>query len=84
MGAARPAGPPGVSRRSSRASDWLFGRLHRQCVRVRALTRFSRSPIAQQFLFLRKKCRSLHNQRKRPAKLAWTVTYRKQHRKVRV
>jgi len=35
----------------------------------------------QQFLFLRKKCRSLFNQRKRPAKLAWTVLYRKQHRK---
>lgn len=35
----------------------------------------------QQFLFLKQKCKSLFNQRKRPAKLAWTVLYRKQHRK---
>ena len=35
----------------------------------------------QQLLFLKQKCRSLFNQRKRPAKLAWTATYRKQHRK---
>ncbi|KAI7839471.1 hypothetical protein COHA_006739 [Chlorella ohadii] len=35
----------------------------------------------QQFLFLKQKCRSLFNQRKRPAKLAWTTLYRKQHRK---
>lgn len=38
-------------------------------------------PTSQQFLFLHKKCKSLFNQRKRPAKLAWTTTYRKQHRK---
>jgi large subunit ribosomal protein L24e len=37
----------------------------------------------QQFLFLKQKCRSLFVQRKRPAKLAWTTLYRKQHRKVR-
>ncbi|KAI3433371.1 hypothetical protein D9Q98_003188 [Chlorella vulgaris] len=35
----------------------------------------------QQFLFLKQKCRSLFIQRKRPAKLAWTTLYRKQHRK---
>lgn len=35
----------------------------------------------QQFLFLKQKCKALFNQRKRPAKLAWTSTYRKQHRK---
>lgn len=35
----------------------------------------------QQFLFLRQKCKAMYNQRKRPAKLAWTVLYRKQHRK---
>jgi len=35
----------------------------------------------QQFLFLKQKCRAMFNQRKRPAKLAWTTTYRKQHRK---
>jgi len=35
----------------------------------------------QQFLFLKQKCRALFNQRKRPAKLAWTTTYRRQHRK---
>lgn len=35
----------------------------------------------QQFLFLKQKCRSLFMQRKRPAKLAWTTVYRKQHRK---
>lgn len=40
-------------------------------------------PLLQQFLFLKQKCRSLFNQRKRPAKLAWTTLYRKQHRKVR-
>jgi hypothetical protein len=38
--------------------------------------------VLQQFLFLKQKCRSLFLQRKRPAKLAWTVLYRKQHRKV--
>ena len=37
----------------------------------------------QQFLFLKQKCKSLFNQRKRAAKIAWTTTYRKQHRKVR-
>eukprot|EP00798_Chlamydomonas_sp_ICE-L_P031515 gene31515-6695_t len=31
----------------------------------------------QQFLFLSKKCRSLFNNRLRPAKLAWTAAYRK-------
>ena len=35
----------------------------------------------QQFLFMKQKCKALFNQRKRPAKLAWTSTYRKQHRK---
>lgn len=40
------------------------------------------SACPQQFLFLKQKCRSLFNQRKRPAKLAWTTLYRKQHRKV--
>ena len=35
----------------------------------------------QQFLFLSQKCKAMFNQRKRPAKLAWTVLYRKQHRK---
>jgi hypothetical protein len=41
-------------------------------------------PPVQQFLFLKQKCRSLFIQRKRPAKLAWTTLYRKQHRKVRL
>ena len=36
-----------------------------------------------QFLFMNQKCKSLFQQRKRPAKIAWTVTYRKQHKKVR-
>lgn len=36
----------------------------------------------QQYLFLNQKCKSLFAQRKRPAKIAWTVTYRKQHKKV--
>ena len=35
----------------------------------------------QQFLFMKQKCKSLFNQRKRPAKIAWTTLYRKQHRK---
>lgn len=39
--------------------------------------------VMQTFLFLNRKVKSLFHQRKRPAKLAWTVTYRKQHRKVR-
>ncbi len=38
----------------------------------------------QQYLFLNKKCRSLYNNRLRPAKLAWTTTYRKQHKKDQV
>lgn len=37
----------------------------------------------QMFLFLNRKVKSLFHQRKRPAKIAWTATYRKQHRKVR-
>jgi large subunit ribosomal protein L24e len=37
--------------------------------------------LLQQFLFLKQKCKAMYNQRKRPAKLAWTVLYRKQHRK---
>ncbi len=40
------------------------------------------SPQTQQWLFLNRKVKSLYNQRKRPAKLAWTTTYRKMHRKV--
>jgi large subunit ribosomal protein L24e len=38
----------------------------------------------QQYLFLNKKCKSLYNNRLRPAKLAWTTTYRKQHKKDQV
>ena len=30
----------------------------------------------QQYLFLNKKCKSMYNNRLRPAKLAWTTTYR--------
>ena len=30
----------------------------------------------QQYLFLNKKCKSLYHNRLRPAKLAWTTTYR--------
>mmetsp|Transcript_25067 Transcript_25067/g.54505 ORF Transcript_25067/g.54505 Transcript_25067/m.54505 type:complete len:149 (-) Transcript_25067:65-511(-) len=39
---------------------------------------------SQQYLFLNKKCKSLYHQRLRPAKLAWTVAYRKQHKKDQV
>mmetsp|Transcript_39597 Transcript_39597/g.112291 ORF Transcript_39597/g.112291 Transcript_39597/m.112291 type:complete len:150 (+) Transcript_39597:121-570(+) len=35
----------------------------------------------QQYLFLNKKVKSLFNNRLRPAKLAWTFTYRKEHKK---
>ena len=38
----------------------------------------------QQYLFLNKKCKSMYNNRMRPAKLAWTTTYRKQHKKDQV
>jgi large subunit ribosomal protein L24e len=38
----------------------------------------------QQYLFLNKKCKSLFNNRLRPAKLAWTAAYRKQHKKDQV
>ena len=36
----------------------------------------------QQYLFINRKTKSLFGQRKRPAKIAWTTTYRKQHKKV--
>lgn len=36
------------------------------------------------FLFLNAKCKKLAEQKKKPAKLAWTVTYRKAHKKVSV
>ena len=36
----------------------------------------------QQYLFINQKCKSFFLQRKRPAKIAWTTTYRKQHKKV--
>ena len=39
---------------------------------------------SQTYLFLNAKCKSLFNQRLRPAKLAWTAQYRKAHKKVRV
>jgi ribosomal protein L24E len=39
---------------------------------------------SQQYLFLSKKCKSLYNARLRPAKLAWTLAYRKQHKKDQV
>merc|ERR1712039_935815 len=35
----------------------------------------------QIFTFLKSKCRTLYNQRKKPAKLSWTALYRKQHKK---
>ncbi|PNW78816.1 hypothetical protein CHLRE_09g391097v5 [Chlamydomonas reinhardtii] len=35
----------------------------------------------QHYMFLNKKCKSYYHNRLRPAKLAWTVTYRKQHKK---
>ena len=38
----------------------------------------------QQYLFLNKKCKSMYNNRLRPAKLAWTAAYRKQHKKDQV
>jgi len=33
------------------------------------------------FLFLNGKCKKMFNQKKKPAKLAWTTTYRKAHKK---
>ena len=36
----------------------------------------------QQYLFINRKTKSLFGQRKRPAKIAWTTVYRKQHKKV--
>lgn len=33
------------------------------------------------FLFLNGKVNSLYHQKKRPAKLAWTAAYRRQHKK---
>lgn len=38
----------------------------------------------QHYMFLNKKCKSYYHNRLRPAKLAWTVTYRKQHKKDQV
>eukprot|EP00879_Flechtneria_rotunda_P000088 GHRR01000135.1.p1 GENE.GHRR01000135.1~~GHRR01000135.1.p1 ORF type:complete len:150 (+),score=47.48 GHRR01000135.1:98-547(+) len=38
----------------------------------------------QQYLFLNKKCKNLYHNRLRPAKLAWTTTYRKAHKKDQV
>ncbi|GBF91873.1 60S ribosomal protein L24 [Raphidocelis subcapitata] len=38
----------------------------------------------QQYLFLNKKCKRMFHNRMRPAKLAWTTTYRKQHKKDQV
>lgn len=38
--------------------------------------------VSQQFLFINQKAKSLAAQRKKPAKIAWTTTYRKAHRKV--
>ena len=35
------------------------------------------------FLFLNGKCKKMFNQKKKPAKLAWTAAYRKAHKKVR-
>ena len=37
---------------------------------------------AQTFLFLNQKAKSLFHDRKRPAKIAWTVQFRKAHKKV--
>lgn len=38
----------------------------------------------QQYMFLNKKCKAYYHNRLRPAKLAWTVAYRKQHKKDQV
>lgn len=43
----------------------------------------SAAPCASQtFLFLNQKAKSLFHDRKRPAKIAWTVQFRKAHKKV--
>lgn len=39
---------------------------------------------SQQYLFLNRKCKSLYAQKKRPAKLLWTTTWRKAHKKDQV
>lgn len=39
---------------------------------------------SQQYLFINKKCKSLFNNKKRPAKLLWTTTWRKAHKKDQV
>ena len=38
----------------------------------------------QQYLFINQKAKELYNQRKKPAKIAWTVAYRKAHKKDQV
>lgn len=38
----------------------------------------------QQYMFLNSKSKGLFNARKRPAKIAWTVAYRKAHKKDQV
>ena len=84
-GGAGGAHTPGASKYSCSTAANQHSRQHRS----RVLTPLPRRPpglcpfpVLQQFLFLKQKCRSLFLQRKRPAKLAWTVLYRKQHRKV--
>ena len=37
---------------------------------------------AQNFLFLSKKCKQLFSNRQKPGKIAWTLVYRRAHRKV--
>ena len=38
--------------------------------------------MPQSFLFLNKKCRRLFTNRQKAGKIAWTVIYRRAHRKV--
>ena len=40
-----------------------------------------KNPHQQQFLFINRKAKSLFAQRKKAAKIAWTTTYRKDHKK---
>lgn len=58
------------------------GQVRAFCVAAHMYSGPSHGTPPQQWLFLNRKVKSLYNQRKRPAKLAWTTTYRKMHRKV--
>lgn len=84
---ARCESQPGESQPTGDLQDCSTAQRRAACLvlpRLAAEALTHRQPMcaAQSFLFLNKKCRRLFTNRQKAGKIAWTVIYRRAHRKV--